>query len=45
MRQGPDGRERGLLNADGQWIPLSEASPEASDISSTSSSLQTSNEP
>ena len=28
MRQGPDGRERGLLNADGQWIPLSEASPE-----------------
>ena len=28
MRQGPNGRERGLLNADGQWIPLSEASPE-----------------
>ena len=28
MRQGPDGRERGLLNADGQWIPLSDASPE-----------------
>ena len=28
MRQGPDGRERGLVNADGQWIPLSEASPE-----------------
>ena len=28
MRQGPDGRERGLLNADGQWIPISEASPE-----------------
>ena len=28
MRQGPDGPERGLLNADGQWIPLSEASPE-----------------
>ena len=28
MRQGPDGRERGLLNADGQWIPISEASLE-----------------
>ena len=28
MRRGPDGRERGLLNADGQWIPISEASPE-----------------
>ena len=27
-RQGPEGRERGLLNAEGQWIPLSEASPE-----------------
>jgi len=27
-RQGPSGRERGLLNAEGQWIPLSDASPE-----------------
>ena len=27
-RQGPAGRERGLLNAEGQWIPLTEASPE-----------------
>ena len=27
-RQGPTGRERGLLNAEGQWIPLSDASPE-----------------
>ena len=28
VRQGPDGRERGLLNAEGQWIPLSDALPE-----------------
>ena len=28
MRHGPDGREMGLLSADGRWIPLSEASPE-----------------
>ena len=28
VRQGPSGRERGLLNADAEWIPLSEASPE-----------------
>ena len=28
VRQGPSGRERGLLNAEGKWIPLSEASPE-----------------
>ena len=27
-RQGATGRERGLLNAEGQWIPLSDASPE-----------------
>ena len=27
-RQGAAGRERGLLNAEGQWIPLNEASPE-----------------
>lgn len=27
-RRGPAGRERGLLNAAGEWIPLSEASPE-----------------
>ncbi len=27
-RQGPAGRERGLLNAEGQWIPLNDASPE-----------------
>ncbi len=26
-RQGPTGRERGLLNAEGQWIALSDASP------------------
>ena len=26
-RQGPAGRERGLLNTKGQWIPLSNASP------------------
>lgn len=28
VRQGPSGRERGLLNAEGKWIPLSDASPE-----------------
>ena len=28
VRQGPFGRERGLLNAEGQWIPLSDALPE-----------------
>jgi cell division protein FtsQ len=28
VRQGPFGRERGLLNAEGQWIPLSGALPE-----------------
>ena len=28
VRQGPDGRERGLLNAEGEWIPLSDAVPE-----------------
>ena len=27
VRQGPSGRERGLLNAEGKWIPLSDASP------------------
>ena len=27
-RQGPSGRERGLLNAEGQWIPLSDGSSE-----------------
>lgn len=27
-RQGPAGRERGLLNAEGRWIPLSEGLPE-----------------
>ena len=27
-RQGPAGRERGLLNAEGHWIPLTAASPE-----------------
>ena len=27
VRQGPFGRERGLLNAEGQWIPLSDALP------------------
>ena len=27
-RQGPTGRELGLLNTEGQWIPLSDASPE-----------------
>ena len=27
-RQGPAGRERGLVNAQGQWIPLTDASPE-----------------
>ena len=27
-RQGATGRERGLLNAEAQWIPLSDASPE-----------------
>ena len=27
-RQGPAGRERGLLNAEGHWIPLTDASPE-----------------
>jgi len=27
-RQGPSGRERGLLNVEGQWIPLTDASPE-----------------
>ena len=28
VRQGPFGREWGLLNAEGQWIPLSDALPE-----------------
>ena len=28
VRQGPFGWERGLLNAEGQWIPLSDALPE-----------------
>lgn len=28
VRQGPSGRERGLLNAEGQWIQLSDALPE-----------------
>ena len=28
VRHGPSGRERGLLNAEGKWIPLSDASPE-----------------
>ena len=27
-RQGPAGRERGLLNAEGQWMSLNDASPE-----------------
>ncbi|WP_392345143.1 cell division protein FtsQ/DivIB [Parasynechococcus sp.] len=27
-RRGPAGRERGLLNAEGEWIPLSDAVPE-----------------
>ena len=27
VRQGPSGRERGLLNAEGKWIPVSDASP------------------
>ena len=27
-RQGPSGRERGLLNAEGEWISLSDAAPE-----------------
>ena len=27
VRQGPSGQERGLLNAEGKWIPLSDASP------------------
>ena len=27
-RQGPAGRERGLLNAEGQWLPLTDVSPE-----------------
>ena len=27
-RRGPAGRERGLLNVKGQWVPLSDASPE-----------------
>ena len=39
MRQGPDGRERGLLNADGQWIPLSDCllytSPSPRDLSTS----------
>ena len=28
VRQGPAGRERGLLNVEGQWIPLTDASPD-----------------
>ena len=28
VRQGPAGRERGLLNAEGEWISLSDAAPE-----------------
>ena len=28
VRQGPAGRERGLLNAQGGWIPLNDAAPE-----------------
>ena len=27
-RQGPAGRERGLVNSEGEWIPLTDASPE-----------------
>ena len=28
LRQGPTGRERGLLNAKGQWMPVTDASPQ-----------------
>ena len=28
VRQGPAGRERGLVNVEGEWIPLSDAVPE-----------------